>query len=68
MKDMGLMHYFLKLEVWKSDGELFFSQEKYENEILQIFFMESCKPMETPLATIWRKEHATLGEEVDATI
>jgi hypothetical protein len=30
--------------------------------------MESCKPMETPLATNWRKEDATSGEEVDATI
>jgi len=30
--------------------------------------MDRCKPMETPLATNWRKEDATLGEEVDATI
>lgn len=30
--------------------------------------MESCKPMETPLATNWRKEDATSGEEVDVTI
>jgi len=41
MKDMGLMHYFLELEVWKGDGELFVSQGKYENEILQKFSMES---------------------------
>jgi len=25
MKDMGLMHYFLGLEVWQGDGELFVS-------------------------------------------
>lgn len=25
MKDMGLMHYFLRLEVWKGGGELFIS-------------------------------------------
>ena len=30
--------------------------------------MESTKPMETPLATFWRKEDATSGEEVEATI
>jgi hypothetical protein len=29
MKDMGLMHYFLGLEVWQGDGELFVSQGKY---------------------------------------
>eukprot|EP00253_Pinus_taeda_P005742 PITA_05742 len=34
MKEMGLMHYFLILEVWKSDGELFVSQAKYSKEIL----------------------------------
>ena len=34
MKDMGLMHYFLGLEVWKGEGELFVSQVKYANEIL----------------------------------
>eukprot|EP00253_Pinus_taeda_P031568 PITA_31568 len=68
MKDMGLMHYFLTLQVSQGNGELFVYQEKYANVILQIFCMESCKPMETPLVTNWRKEDATSGEEVDVTI
>ena len=68
MKDMSLMHYFLRLEVWKGNGELLVSQGKYVNEILQRYHMERCKPKVTPLAGIWRKEDATLGEEVDATI
>jgi len=50
MKDMGLMHYFLGMEVWQKDGELFVSQGKYANEILRRFHMEQCKPMQTPLA------------------
>eukprot|EP00253_Pinus_taeda_P034357 PITA_34357 len=50
MKDMGLMHYFLGMEVWQKDGELFLSQRKYANEILKRFHMEKCKPMQTPLA------------------
>ncbi len=29
MKDLGLMHYFLGLEVWQNPGEIFLSQEKY---------------------------------------
>ena len=37
MKDMGLMHYFLGMEVWQKDRELFVSPSK-------------CKPMQTPLA------------------
>eukprot|EP00253_Pinus_taeda_P005585 PITA_05585 len=68
MKDMGLIHYFLGLEVWKGDGELFVSQGKYANEILQRFRMGSCKPMESPLTTNWKKEDATSGEEVDAIV
>eukprot|EP00253_Pinus_taeda_P030637 PITA_30637 len=68
MNDMGLMHYFPGLEVWRSNRELFVSQGKYANEILQRFRMESCKPMETPLETNWRKEYATSGEELDAAI
>ena len=56
MKGMGLMqYYFLELEVWKGDGELFVSEGKYANEILKNFHMESSKPMETPLATNWSK-------------
>eukprot|EP00253_Pinus_taeda_P010822 PITA_10822 len=50
MKDMGLMHYFLGMEVWQKDGELFVSQGKYANEILRRFHMEKCKPVQTPLA------------------
>eukprot|EP00253_Pinus_taeda_P008558 PITA_08558 len=40
MKDMGLMHYFLGMEVWHKDGEVFVSQGKYANEILRRFHME----------------------------
>jgi hypothetical protein len=28
MKDLGLMHYFLGLEVWQKPGEIFLSQEQ----------------------------------------
>eukprot|EP00253_Pinus_taeda_P019107 PITA_19107 len=50
MKDMGLMHYFLGMEVWQKDGEVFVSKGKYANEILKRFHMDKCKPMQTPLA------------------
>jgi hypothetical protein len=29
MKDLGLMHYYLGLEVWQKDGEVFLGQGKY---------------------------------------
>eukprot|EP00253_Pinus_taeda_P010164 PITA_10164 len=68
MKEMGFMHYFLGMEVWQGDGELFVSQGKYANEILRIFHMESNEPMETPLVGKWRKEDATSGEVVEAIV
>eukprot|EP00253_Pinus_taeda_P021546 PITA_21546 len=68
MKDMGLMNYFLGMEVWQKDGDLFVSQGKYANEILRRFHMEKCKPMKTPLASNWRKEDATSSEVVEATV
>ena len=49
MKDMGLMHYFLGMEMWQKDGEVFVSQGRYANEIPRCFHMEKCKPMQTPL-------------------
>eukprot|EP00253_Pinus_taeda_P017856 PITA_17856 len=68
MKDMGLMHYFLGMEVWQKDGEVFVSQGKYANEILRRFRMEKCKPRQSPLAGNWRKEDATSGEVIEATV
>ena len=35
MKGMGLMHYFLGMEVWQKDGEVFVSQGKYANDIIR---------------------------------
>jgi hypothetical protein len=68
MKDMGLLHYFLGLEIWQRDGEIFVSQGKYAREILGKFHKEGFKPMDTPLPGSWRKEDATSGEVVDATV
>jgi hypothetical protein len=49
MKDLGLMHYFLGLEVWQRSNEIFLSQGKYIVEILQRFRMMDCKSMTTPM-------------------
>eukprot|EP00253_Pinus_taeda_P032843 PITA_32843 len=43
------MHYFLSMEVWQKDGEVFVSQGKYTNEILKRFHMDKYKPMQTHL-------------------
>eukprot|EP00253_Pinus_taeda_P001864 PITA_01864 len=68
MKDLGLLHYFLGLEIWQRSDGLFVSQGKYAQEILEKFNMHGCKPVDTPLPGGCRKEDATSVEVVDATV
>ena len=49
MKDLGLMQYFLGLEVWQSPERIFLNQGKYAVEILKRFDMLDCKSMDTNL-------------------
>jgi hypothetical protein len=49
MKDLGLMHYFLGLEVWQRSDEIFLSQGKCTMEILKRFKMTDCESMPTPM-------------------
>ena len=51
MKDLGMMHYFLGLEVWQSTEEIFLNQGKYMVEILKRFRMLDCKVMTTLMKT-----------------
>lgn len=55
MKDLGLMHYFLSLEVWQSPGEIYFSQGKYVVKLLERFAMVECKSMHTPMEMNFKK-------------
>ena len=59
MKDLGLFHYFLGLEIWQHSDGFFVSQGMYAREILEKFNMHGCKPIDTPLLGGWRKEDAT---------
>ena len=49
MKYLGLMHYFLGLEVWLSPEGILLNQGKYVVEILKRFDMLECKSMATPM-------------------
>ena len=49
MKDLGLMHYFLGLEVWQSSEGIFINQGKYAVEIFKRFNMLEGKVMATPM-------------------
>ena len=47
MKDLGLMHYFLGIQIWQRNDEIFLSQGKYTVDILHRFGMVDCKSMNT---------------------
>ena len=49
MKNLGIMKYFLGIQVKQSHGEIFISQEKYVGDLLEKFHMEKCKPVATPM-------------------
>ena len=67
MKDLGLMHYFLGLEVWKSSEGIFLNHGKYAIEILKIFNMLECKSMVTPMDSNLKMLAYDLSELVDVT-
>lgn len=68
MKDIGLMHYFLGLEVWQEDGHIFLGQGQYVVDVLSRFHMEDCRPMSIPMITNWKKLHASDSSLVDPTL
>jgi hypothetical protein len=51
MKDLEMMHYFLGLELWQRQDEIFLNQGKYAVEILNRFEMLDCKAMATPIVS-----------------
>jgi hypothetical protein len=70
MKDLGLMHYFLALEVWQKPGEIFFSQRRYVIDVLRRFGMLDYKSMTTPMISNSKKLHdqVTGSDPEDPTI
>ncbi|XP_048140482.1 uncharacterized mitochondrial protein AtMg00810-like [Rhodamnia argentea] len=49
MTDLGVMTYFLGMEIKQLEDEVFICQKKYAKEILKKFHMEDCKAMATPM-------------------
>ena len=49
MKELGLMHYFLGLEVWQRKNEILLNHIKYVVEILKRFEKLDCKVMAIPM-------------------
>lgn len=50
MTDLGLMNYFLGMEIHQTKEGIFLSQKNYVNNILKKFNMDRCYPILTPYA------------------
>ncbi|RYR09971.1 hypothetical protein Ahy_B05g078415 isoform B [Arachis hypogaea] len=67
MTDMGLMSYFLGIEVVQRDDGIFISQKKYANDILKKFQMEHSKPVSTPVEEKFKLLREDKGRTVNPT-
>ena len=68
MKDLGMMHYFLGLEVWQKPGKIILSHGKYVVEILKRFRVIDCKSMSMPMTMDLKLLGDATYETVDATL
>ena len=70
MKDLGMMHYFLGLEVWQRTNAIFLSQRKYTVEILKKLGMMNLNPMDTPMVLNIKKlsVYSSNSEKIDLNL
>ena len=68
MKDLGMMHYFLGMEVWQNVDGISPGQGKHAVEILKIFRMMDCKDMTIPMALNLKLLSDASSKTVDATM
>ena len=68
MKDLGMMHYFLGMEVWHNADEISLGQGNYAVEILKRFKMMDYKEMTTLIESNLKLLSDASSESVDATM
>jgi hypothetical protein len=51
LKDMGLVHYFLGIQVQRNDNGFFLQQQQYALDLLKHASMNNCRPCDTPVDT-----------------
>lgn len=68
MSDLGMMNYFLGMEVMQSSHGIFTCQKKYASDILKRFKMQDCKPVGTPMTTSIKLSKDDESEKVDESL
>ncbi|XP_060667179.1 uncharacterized mitochondrial protein AtMg00810-like [Ziziphus jujuba] len=68
MSDLGIMHYFLGMEIMQKDTGILMSQSKYAKDLLKKWKMKDCKPVSAPMACNEKLSKNDTGEKVNATM
>ena len=68
MKELGMIHYFLSMEVWKNANGISMGQGKYAVEILKRFGMMDYKDMTTLMASNLKLLSDASSELANATM
>ena len=68
MSDLGLLHYFLGMEIYQDDDGVFISQKNYAEKVLKKFRMFGCKSVATPLVCNEKLVKEDGEKKVDETL
>jgi hypothetical protein len=68
MSDLGLLSFYLGIEVRQDAGDITLRQAHYAKKILEMAGMADCKAATTPMEERLRLSHDSTAEEVDGTL
>jgi hypothetical protein len=68
MTNLGIMKYFLGIQIDQSAKGIFVSQQNYAADIIKRFHMEDCNPAETPIPLGTKLSKKDEGPRVDSTL
>ncbi|OMO69396.1 Integrase, catalytic core [Corchorus capsularis] len=68
MTDLGLMSYYLGIEVKQMEEGIFITQENYAREVLKKFNMSNCNPVNTPVECGIKLSISDDRNKVDTTL
>ena len=67
MSDLGLLHYYLRIEVGQGNGKISIKQAAYAKKVLEQFGMIECNSIKYPMETKIQVHKDDEGHPVDAT-
>ncbi|GAB2289900.1 hypothetical protein Dimus_038074 [Dionaea muscipula] len=68
MTDLGLLNYYLGIQVVQSSTGIFISQQSYIKKLLELYGMEHCKAVSTRMAVGTKLSRVGNGEFVDSSV